>query len=411
MRTRCASALDLFTDSIRLLGDATLCAAIEFDLRLDPTALGAAATACVRAHPILHSRLVRGYGPARWELAEPEGDLRVQAEDCPSDYHRYVPRPVDPRGPLQIHVRLLRRPSSDVVVVNLAHAAADAYGLHVLMADLLREYIAPGSLGYAEGGLPERDTLWTCRFAAEEPKPWQRLQVVNPMWPDPFGTAKGPASFHRERLSPPVLTAVRHHVRELGGTFNDAILAAYYLTMTDLTGHCDPIAVFFPVNLRQHLNDGSRVMSNQAANVSIPLERPFGEGADEVLARVIDGTRRLKSDRIGIAEQVEMDALCDTEGRRVQEMAEEMMAQQELGLADIFISNPGPFALPEMEGLVDAYVCYPGVKMPATCFITSSFRGWMTVTMGYQEDDRARARTRTAMNLFCQHLCRFALLD
>lgn len=408
MRARAASALDLFTDSVRLMGDATLCAAVEFDRRLDPAALGAAAIACLRAHPILHSRLIRGLGPAYWEIVDLPGDMQARPEDCPEDYHRYVAGPVDPHGSLQVRVRLLRRPVGDVVVVNLAHAAADGFGFHALLRDLLSEYLAPGSLKPAMGGLPERDTLWTRQLAADTAPPLREMKVVNPMWPDPFGTAEGPTSFHRERMEPAVLASVRDHARGLGGTFNDAILAAYYLAMTDLTGHRDPIAVFFPVNLRQHLPDGSRMMTNQATNVCIPLERPSGEEADEALARVVEGTRRLKAGRIGIAEQVEMDTLCDPEGFRVHEMAGQMMALQDRGLADIFISNPGPFTLPEVEGLVDAYICYPGGTMPTTCFITSTFRGWMTVTMGYQGDDRARARTRTALDLFCRHLRSFA---
>lgn len=54
-----ASSLDLFTDSIRLIGDATLCGVMEFDRRIDPTALQEAAQACLMAHPVLRSRLIR----------------------------------------------------------------------------------------------------------------------------------------------------------------------------------------------------------------------------------------------------------------------------------------------------------------------------------------------------------------
>jgi NRPS condensation-like uncharacterized protein len=81
-------------------------------------------------------------------------------------------------------------------------------------------------------------------------------------------------------------------------------------------------------------------------------------------------------------------------------MVEEMAALQNAGLADIFISNPGPFNLPDVEGLSDAYLCYPGGYMPTTCFMTSTFRGRMTITMGYQNSDRAREGTRRAMDLF-----------
>ena len=174
--------------------------------------------------------------------------------------------------------------------------------------------------------------------------------------------------------------------------------------MSDLTGHPGPIDIFFPVNLRKHLNDGTRVMSNQAVNVCFALTRRNGDGMEEVLSRVIESTRGLKAGQIGILEQVEIDAACDPEGRRIQAMVDQMVALQKTGLADIFISNPGPFTLPEIEGLEDAYICYPGGYMPCTCFVTSTFRGQMTITMGYQDSERARTTTKKAMDLFMLHL-------
>ena len=407
MHVREASALDLFVDSIRIMGDATLSTVMEFDRRLDPRMLEEAAQACLLAHPILHSRLVRGAGPAFWEMADPARVAPIHAEECADDYHPRVLGPVDPYGPLQFLVRLLRRPSGDVVVVNLSHAAADAFGLHTLASQLLQEYVGPGSIGPAEGGIPERDTLWTRGLATVMPVPAE-MRVINPMWPDPFGTSRQPSSYHREHLDPPVLEAIRARAKALGGNLNDAVMAAYYLALSDLTGHCSPMSIFFPVNLRRHLNDGSRAMSNQSNNVSFTLERTAGEGMAEVLPRVIEATRTLKAGRIGIAEQVEMDTVCDPEGERIHQMVEQMAALQREGLADIFISNPGTIALPPVEGLTDAYVCYPGGYMPTTCFLTSTFRGRMTITMGYQDSERPREGTRTAMRLFRDHLLSLA---
>jgi len=404
MYTREASALDLFTDSIRLMGDATLCGVMEFDCALDPGALEAAAQACLCAHPILHSRLVRGNGPAFWEMIEDIHVPSVIAEECPEDYHSRVTGPVDPYGPLQFRVRLLRRPSGDVIVVNLAHAAADAYGFHTLMTQLLEEYITPGSIPPAEGGIPARDTLWTRALTQNWTPVQSAMTMIDPMWPDPFGTSQGPVSFHRACILPREMGAIRVHAKSCGGTVNDAILAAYFLTMSDLTAFRGPISLFFPVNLRQHLQDGSRVMSNQATNASILLERANGEGMDEILSRVICGTRKHKAGCIGITEQVEMDAHSDPEGRNIQAMVEQMAAHQERGLADIFISNPGALTLPDCKGLTDAYVCYPGGLMPTTCFITSTFRERMTVTMGYQDGPKTKEGTGRALDLFVHHL-------
>lgn len=404
METREAPALDLFCDSVRIMGDATLCAVMEFDRHLDPCALEEAAQACLLAHPVLHSRLVRGNGPAFWEMLENARVPSLRVEECDGDYHPRVIGPVDPYGPLQFRVRLLRRSSGDVIVINLAHAAADASGLHELMSQLLLEYEEPGSISPAEGGIPVRDTLWTRDLDRTEMPLPPDLRVINPLWPDPFGTSDKPASFHRECVSPPELAAVRAHARTLGGSINDVVMAAYYLAMTDLTGHTGQIDIFFPVNLRQHRDDGSRVMSNQATNVCVPLERKAGEGMDEVLPRVIEATRMHKAQGIGIAEQAAMDRACDPEGRQIHRMVEQMAALQKEGLADIFLSNPGPVTLPDVHGLSDAYVCYPGGYMPSTCFVTSTFKGHMTITMGYQDSERPREGTRRAMQFFRRSL-------
>lgn len=404
MYTREASALDLFTDSVRLMGDATLCAVMEFDRQLDPFVLENAAQACLMAHPVLHSRLVRGNGQAFWDMVVPARAPPLEVVKCTGSYYPHVIGPVDPHGPLQFRVHLLRKLAGDIIVINLAHAASDAFGLQTLSAQLLQEYQEPGSISPAEGGIPERDTLWT-RGLDPTGKPAPRdMKVINPMWPDPFGTSRQPSSFHRDCISPGVLEAVRAHVRTHGGSINDAVMAAYYLAMSDLTGHRGPVALFFPVNLRQHLADGSRVMSNQAANVCFTLDRKEGDGIEEVLSRVIEEIKILKAGRIGIAEQVEMDTICDPDGRRIHQMVEQMAAMQKAGLVDIFISNPGPFTLPDIEGLTGAYICYPGGYMPTTCFVTSTFRGRMTITMGYQDSRRARVGTRKAMDLFRRHL-------
>ncbi|MDO9324990.1 MAG: hypothetical protein Q7T80_08560 [Methanoregula sp.] len=408
MHTREASALDLFTDSVRLMGDATLCAVMEFDRRLDTCALEKATLACLNAHPILHSRLVRGNGPAFWELVEPVSATPFHAEICPEHYHPLVINPVDPYGPLQFLVRQLRRPSGDVIVINLAHSAADGFGLSTLSSQLLQEYRQPGTIRPAQGGIPGRDTLWTDELDHKVQQVPLAMRVINPMWPDPFGTSRQPSSFHKESISPKELEAIRAHARSFGGSINDVLMAGYFLSLSDLTGHRGPMDLFFPVNLRQHLKDGSRVMSNQATNVSFILERREGEGMQEILPRIIGETKRLKAEGIGISAQVEMDRNCDPEGRAIHRMAEEMVALQKQGLADIFISNPGPVTLPEVDGLTDAYVCYPGGFMPTTCFVTSTFRGRMTITMGYQNSRKARAGTKKAMQLFRHHLVSLA---
>jgi hypothetical protein len=42
--------------------------------------------------------------------------------------------------------------------------------------------------------------------------------------------------------------------------------------------------------------------------------------------------------------------------------------------------------------------------MPSTCFVVSTFRGTLSVTMGYQNDIEPRDVTREAMEAFVKHL-------
>ena len=78
--------------------------------------------------------------------------------------------------------------------------------------------------------------------------------------------------------------------------------------------------------------------------------------------------------------------------------------QDEEGMADVFITNPGPMNLPDVPGLADAYICYPGTYMPAACFVISTFGNAASVTMGYQDDEGARKATLSAMRGFIEHL-------
>jgi len=55
---------------------------------------------------------------------------------------------------------------------------------------------------------------------------------------------------------------------------------------------------------------------------------------------------------------------------------------------------------PGIDGITGACHCYPGGYMPTTCFITSTFRGQMTITMGYQNSRRTRAGTHNVVHLF-----------
>jgi NRPS condensation-like uncharacterized protein len=406
MQRQPASSLDLFTDSVRLMGDSTMIAVMEFDRRLDMGRLFEAASRCIDAFPILSSKLVRGSGPAYWDLqGRQESDEILSVNFIEErDYRTYIALPVDPYGKAQCKVRLLRSPYRDVVVINLAHAAADGLGLMVMANTLLNAYLNPSSVPPCTSGLPVRDTLWTADLIDSSEVSEDGMEKDTSMWPSFCGRSREPSSYHRAVIPHEEVLRIKQAAHACGGTINDVLLSAYFLSLSDLTGNKQPQSISFPVNLRQHLTDGTRIMSNQAANISFPLQYEPGDRTEATLSKVIKETKRLKMDLVGIREQVAFDRFSDPEGKIVHRMVQEMARRQDDGLANVFLSNPGSFSLPPVTGLIDAYVCYPGSFMPSTCFVVSTFRGAMSVTMGYQNDSEPRSATMRALESFVEHL-------
>jgi NRPS condensation-like uncharacterized protein len=384
------------------MGDATMCAVMDFNGRLNVQGIERAASAVMAANPVLHSRLVRWNRDAHWEMMD-DISVPVEVMEVGDRYCPLVANPASPYDGKQFKLRVLRRPAGDVLVVNMAHAAADAFGLATMCRQLLAEYMDPGVLPPVDH-FPDRDTLWTALMQREGRPVKAAVRILDPMWPDPLGTSNAASDYHLRAISREDVDRIRQKAKALGGTLNDALMAAYFLSMSDITGAKGPMRVFFPVNLRQHLKDCSRQMSNQSANVGFPLERRAGEGMASILPRVIAETKVLKGGGIGLTEQAEMDRASDPEGLRVHEMVRKMEQLRREGWADIFISNPGPLELPDAPGLRDAYICYPGGYMPTTCFVISSFRGRMTITMGFQDEERPREGTRRLLESMMGYL-------
>ncbi len=199
MQCQPASSLDLFTDSIRLMGDATMIAVMEFGRRLDMGRLFEAASRCNDAYPILSSKLVRGRGPAYWDLQGRKDNDEILSVNFieERDYRPHVPLAMDPYGGAQAKIRLLRSPDRDIVIINLAHAAADAHGLMVMANTLLNAYLDPSSVPMSTGGLPVRDTLWTADLIGKLDASDKGMDMETSMWPSFCGRSHGPSSYHR----------------------------------------------------------------------------------------------------------------------------------------------------------------------------------------------------------------------
>jgi NRPS condensation-like uncharacterized protein len=401
-----ASALDLFTDSVRLMGDATIVAVLEFQGRLDEERMERSLYRLFRAYPILSSRLVRGSGPAHWAYGPPSEDTNLEIISIGQEDHLdHMVYDVDPHRSPQLRVRLLRRDVGDILVLNMSHAAGDATALKVLTRSLLDDYLGHKVLIEDHTGLGPRDTSWTRGLVGKRsPVVRTEMETMDPMWPSLCPPTDAGWSMHRAKVSQTDLISAKQTAHRLFGTLNDVLIASFFLALSDLTGRNGPQNIFMPVDLRRHLRDQRRMVSNQSGNVCLVLDRRPDEGMQEILSQVISRTKALKADGIGLKEQIEFDESCDPEGRNVQAMVEKMWAMRDQGLADVFFSNPGQFDLPDMSGLMDAYICYPGSFLPTMCFVVSTFRGEVSISIGYQRSKEGKDATRRALDRFLFHI-------
>lgn len=93
-----ASPLDMFTDSVRLMGDATMCAVMEFDRNLDPCTSGGCSGVSFGPSCSSQPAYPGRNGPAVWEMADDVRVPWVRVEECSGNYHSLVTGPVDPYG-------------------------------------------------------------------------------------------------------------------------------------------------------------------------------------------------------------------------------------------------------------------------------------------------------------------------
>ena len=245
-----------------------------------------------------------------------------------------------------------------MVVINLAHAAADGFGLMTMANTLLCAYLDPLSVPSRQEGLPARDTLWTADLIEGDVAD-HATEVETSMWPSICGRSRDPSLYHRAVIPQDEVQRIKQAANRCGGTINDLLLSAHFLTLSDMTGHRGPHSLSFPVNLRKHLNDGTNhEQSGSQYLLPHPKDSRRKDGGDAGQGHKGD---QAVEGRIGrIREQVAFDRSCDPEGKVVHGMVEDMARMQDDGLANIFISNPGHFPLPAVNGLRDAYICYPG---------------------------------------------------
>ena len=161
MQRQPATSLDLFTDSVRLMGDATMVAVMEFDRRLDMLRMFAGGLEMRRCLPDPPLEACPGARSSILGAPGKGGERR----DIFGRFHRGTglsfTHPIGDRPVRKIAVkdRLLRSPDRDAIVINLAHAAADANGLMMMASTLLNAYLDPLSVPPVRRVFGERHPL------------------------------------------------------------------------------------------------------------------------------------------------------------------------------------------------------------------------------------------------------------
>ena len=287
--------------------------------RLDDDRLRAAVREALRRHPLARARKMAPAHSQRnyWEIP-PDVDVEPFAvRECPDDVALQAARgqlqstrvPLSHSPPLRVW--LAHHPGGDVVMMNLHHAAADAFGGLRLLRSVARAYTGDADPLPDVDFLADRDLAGT--FAGADPSTRLRrylavLERLRDLLHSPArlvrceGDATPGYGFHHERLD---AEQTQRLVRlEHPGSVNDVLVAAMHLAIEEWNSRQGSpsrrISVLVPADLRPPEWHGEFVANfSLPARVStVPAQRTTPR---TTLAAVTAQTSRKKRSGMGTA--------------------------------------------------------------------------------------------------------------
>jgi len=314
-------AFSLVDEAIQLLEADTAPWSIQLearvDGRLDEARLRRALASALEAHPMARARMIasnRWLTRDRWAFPRSRPDL-LRVVDCLDDDHlaaaraelQSLPSPLTVTPPLQAW--LARHPEGDVLMLNVHHAAMDAFGAIRVLRSIARAYAGvPDPVPQID--FAEARRLPTRLLDVDGPTRLRRMMVLaerlgDLVRPPARIAADGPTArpgygFQTRALSIAQTKALV--TAEHPGTVNDLLLSALHLTIAAWNAEhgtpCRRIAVLVPANLRP-MSWREDIAGNFALPVRVSTNPRLRRSRRAVLAAITEQTSRKKRTGMG----------------------------------------------------------------------------------------------------------------
>ena len=311
-------------EAVHLLDTETAPWSIQLEVRvagdLDEARLRAAFTQAMDTHPMARARKLASHPSLRrdhWEIPARADLDPVSVVACPDDAALAAARadlqslavPLAESPPLR--VRLARHPDGDVLMLNVNHAAMDAFGALRLLHSVARAYAGESDPTPEPGFLHARDLLGRITDADLPTRLRRHLAVLEKLRdlvvPPARVAAQGATGdagygFHHVSLSDSqtdALVGLDHR-----GTVNDVLLGALHLTIAAWNAdHGLPtgrIGVLVPANLRppEWRHDG---VGNFSLPARVSSSRTSRRSSQSALRALTAQTGRQKKAGMGTA--------------------------------------------------------------------------------------------------------------
>lgn len=292
----------------------------------------------------------------------------------------------------------------DTLAVSLAHAMGDGRSLLILVDRILRLYVDPTE--------PEPKASMPDRSVAQVMRPGEsassRLQDPTAIWPTLYeGTTHDEGRLMMRRIPPEEFLRLRKEwKRKHSATVNDILLAAFALSLRDLTGSGEHAVVSATVDNRQYASGKVTDIGNFSTNYALPLGDVRGMDMPEAV-KAVKGQMDILKETGGLGrEDLELFNKLTTVDQ-VDSVIDVMYSSSREGEAMYFITNVGDIrwndAVSSRMRITDSYMTYPGIKPPTIGVVVSSFNGCLNLNFGCYEG-LPIAKARELLDTIVRHL-------
>ncbi|MEB3052757.1 condensation domain-containing protein [Bacillus pseudomycoides] len=317
------------------------------------------------------------------------------------------------QGPM-VQTKLLRGTTTNMLVVKLSHLCSDGAGvkeyINLLGAIYTQLYLGKSKdqiiKEFGEGNESFRDQSPVFKYAGipdvkSAYRPNQEQQAS--LWSFPSQPNKNiyPKMSVR-RLSHEQTLRLIQWTKAQQATLNDAIMTAYFRTLSRFTVYAEPRTaekmIGLTIDLRRYLPNHTTGAICNLSGMEMPvIKMEDNESFNQTLARVKQSMDKIKSQNPGLSSAAGMELLAGIKLSAVKEMYKQQYEQAlQMGMALPLLTNFGviadePIKFGEVQA-EDGYMTSPIMYAPFFTMGASSYNGRLTFTIGYHTPDTSKEK-------------------